>query len=123
MNAARKSGKSPGQIQEIVIRKKEKKVPKYKTMPQVALRLRQDQIEFLGALEAEISAKRDVQGIEAVDAATGKTVEIDRRITKNTFIRCIIDHLREHYYRNPKKLDLKQVLNEDDLAQRLKKLL
>jgi hypothetical protein len=123
MSAARKSGKSSSGKSGIVIRKKNKETPKFKTMLQVALRLRQDQIEFLGALEAEVSANRDVQGIEAVDSSTGKSVEIDRRITKNTFIRCLVDRLRELHSRNPKKLNLKQVLNEDDLANRLKKLL
>jgi hypothetical protein len=123
MSAARKSGKSSVRKRGIVIRKKEKSVPKYRTMPQVALRLRQDQIEFLGVLEAKVSANRDVQGIEAIDFYTGEEVCIDRRVTKNTFIRCLIDRFKELYSQNPQKLDLKQVLNEDDLANRLKKIL
>jgi len=56
------------------------KLPKYKTLRPIQLRLRDDQIEFLDRLERRIMSER----------WSGK-----ERITKNTILRTLVDILKE----------------------------
>jgi len=81
---------------------------KYETLHQVALLLRPDQIDFLNMLQRETTAQRQDLGRHP-----------DREpITKNTYIRALVDILNLKY----KKLDIKGITNEEDLVKRLKKI-
>lgn len=98
-----------------------KLVPKaapYTNLTQVALLLTKDQIAGLSQLERETTKRR--QSLKGNDIQIGGAIVAkDRRITKNAFIRALIDILLERSTR----LDLTDVINESDLRKRLQKAL
>lgn len=90
-------------------RNEEAKGAKWSELHPVALLLRDDQIDFLNMIQRQTtSSRRDL----------GKHPDKET-ITKNTYIRCLIDILQER----KSDLDLKDVLNEKDLLSRLKEIL
>jgi hypothetical protein len=88
--------------------KTDTQIPKFETLHHTALLLRTDQLDFLNVIQRETTTRR--KGI-------GKHPDKET-ITKNTYIRALIDILQEKH----KKLDLDNVLNEKDLKKRIKKI-
>jgi hypothetical protein len=88
---------------------KKKDLHHYSDLHPITLRLRKDQVNFLNNLQTEtISRRKDI-----------KRTNDTQRITKNTYIRCLVDILIEKH----NKLELDNISNEADLLTRLKKIL
>ncbi len=98
-----------------------KLVPKaapYTNLTQVALLLTKDQIAGLNQLERETTKQR--QSLKGKDIQIGGAIIAkDQRITKNAFIRALIDILLER----STHLNLAAVINESDLRRRIQKAL
>lgn len=106
-----------------IISSEYKPKPKFTKMTPMQLRLWDDQIEFLIDLEREIGKARPHGQGDTIRFPDGRELVFDRRITRMTILRCILQLFMDKWDEHKDKFNIKEpypIVNEDVLLERLR---